>query len=94
MHDHSGHSHARAIDIHAHYFAQSYLDLFNEQKEKYGTEYRSTKEGWYFKAPIGGMGPLPTRIIDIKQRVAEMDADWHRRAGAVAHGADGLLGRA
>ncbi|HWM49215.1 MAG TPA: amidohydrolase family protein [Xanthobacteraceae bacterium] len=68
------HSHPRAIDIHAHYFGQSYLDLLNEQSARYGTEYRSTGEGWYFKSPIGGLGPLPTRMIDIRQRVAEMDA--------------------
>ena len=74
MDDHSGHSHSRAIDIHAHYFAQNYLNLFNEQREKYGTDYRSGKEGWYFKSPIAEMGPLPNRMIDIKERVAEMDA--------------------
>jgi aminocarboxymuconate-semialdehyde decarboxylase len=73
MHDHFGHSHGRAIDIHAHYFSQNYLDLFNEQSAKYGTEYRTTKEGWYFKSPIAAQGPLPTKIFDIKQRVAEMD---------------------
>lgn len=67
------HSHPRAIDIHAHYFAPAYLDLFNEGKARYGSEYRSGKEGWYFKSPIAAMGPLPTKIIDIKQRVAEMD---------------------
>lgn len=69
-----GHSHARAIDIHAHYFGPSYLDLLNEGTQRYGSEYRSSKEGWWFKSPIGGLGPLPTRMIDIKERVAEMDA--------------------
>jgi aminocarboxymuconate-semialdehyde decarboxylase len=73
MHDHSSHSHARAIDIHAHYFGEHYLELFNEQKDKYGTEYRASAEGWYFKSPIGGLGPLSTRMIDVKARVAEMD---------------------
>jgi aminocarboxymuconate-semialdehyde decarboxylase len=73
MHDHPGHAHPRAIDIHAHYFAQSYLDLLNEGTARYGTEYRATKEGWYFKSPIAAQGPLPQRMIDIKQRVAEMD---------------------
>ncbi|HVG52504.1 MAG TPA: amidohydrolase family protein [Xanthobacteraceae bacterium] len=74
MDDHSGHVHDRAIDIHAHYFAQSYLDLFNEQREKYGTDYRPGKDGWHFKSPIAEMGPLPNRMVDIKERVAEMDA--------------------
>ncbi len=73
MSDHPGHRHARAIDIHAHYFSQNYLDLFNEQSAKYGTEYRTTAQGWYFKSPIAAQGPLPSKIIDIRQRVAEMD---------------------
>src|SRR4051812_12188452 len=70
-----GHSHSRAIDIHAHYFGQSYLDLFNEGTGRYGSEFRTDKDGWSFKSPIGGLGPLPARMIDIKRRVAEMDAN-------------------
>lgn len=63
----------KSVDIHAHYFGQHYLDLFNEQSAKYATEYRTTREGWYFKSPIGAMGPLHQKFIDAKQRVAEMD---------------------
>ena len=74
MSDHQHHSHSHAIDIHAHYFGQTYLDLLNEQAARYGTEYRKDGKGWYFKSPIAHQGPLPEKFIDIKQRVAEMDA--------------------
>jgi len=63
MHDHSGHSHGLAIDIHAHFFGQSYLDLFNEQSAKYATEYRSTTDGWYFKSPIAAITLLLESIM-------------------------------
>ncbi len=65
--------HSKAIDIHAHYFGESYLQLFNEQSARYATEYRSTREGWHFKSPIASVGPLPFKFIDTKQRIAEMD---------------------
>jgi aminocarboxymuconate-semialdehyde decarboxylase len=65
--------HSKVIDIHAHYFGEGYLQLFNEQSARYATEYRSTEDGWYFKSPIASLGPLPSKFIDIKQRIAEMD---------------------
>ena len=66
-------SHSRSIDIHAHYFGQHYLELFNEQRERYGTEFHATKDSFSFKSPIGNFGTLPIKFIDAKQRVAEMD---------------------
>jgi len=66
-------SHSRTIDIHAHYFGESYLQLFNEQCARYATEYRSTKDGWYLKSPISSVGPLPSKFFDVKQRITEMD---------------------
>jgi predicted TIM-barrel fold metal-dependent hydrolase len=66
-------SHSRSIDIHAHYFGQHYLELFNEQRERYGTEFHATKDSFSFKSPIGSFGTLPIKFIDAKQRVAEMD---------------------
>lgn len=65
--------HSKAIDIHAHYFGEGYLQLFNEQSGRYATEYRTTKDGWYFKSPIASVGPLPSKFIDAKQRIVEMD---------------------
>jgi aminocarboxymuconate-semialdehyde decarboxylase len=65
--------HSKAVDIHAHYFGEGYLQLFNEQSARYATEYRSTTDGWYFKSPIASVGPLPSKFIDTRQRIAEMD---------------------
>jgi aminocarboxymuconate-semialdehyde decarboxylase len=65
-------SSVRAIDIHAHYFPQAYLDLFNAQG--YDSEFRMTEQGFYFKTPSQSNGPLPSKFIDLKQRLADMDA--------------------
>jgi len=64
----------RAIDIHAHYFPQAYLDLFNAEGQRYSTEFRMTEQGFFFKTPIESNGPLPAKFIDLKQRLADMDA--------------------
>jgi aminocarboxymuconate-semialdehyde decarboxylase len=64
----------RAIDIHAHYFPQSYFDLFNSEGQRYGTEFRMTAQGFFFKTPVESNGPLPAKFIDLKQRLADMDA--------------------
>jgi aminocarboxymuconate-semialdehyde decarboxylase len=63
----------KAIDIHAHYFPQGYLDLFNSEGKSVGAEYRTAPEGWYWKTGGLAQGPLPAKFIDLKQRVAEMD---------------------
>ena len=65
---------ARAIDIHAHYFPQSYLDLFNAEGQRYNSEFRSTEQGFYFKTPGESNGPLPAKFIDLNLRLADMDA--------------------
>jgi aminocarboxymuconate-semialdehyde decarboxylase len=62
----------RAIDIHAHYFAQPCFDLFNAAG--FNAEFRMTEQGFYFKTPNQSYGPLPTKFIDLKQRLADMDA--------------------
>jgi aminocarboxymuconate-semialdehyde decarboxylase len=64
----------RAVDIHAHYFPQAYLDLFNSEGQRYNTEFRMTEQGFSFKTPIESNGPLPVKFIDLKQRLADMDA--------------------
>ncbi len=63
---------ARAIDIHAHYFPQAYFDLF--PTEGYGSEFRMTEQGFYFKTPNYANGPLPAKFIDLKERLVDMDA--------------------
>jgi aminocarboxymuconate-semialdehyde decarboxylase len=62
----------RAIDIHAHYFPQAYFDLFSA--EGYGSEFHMTEQGFYFKTPNYSNGPLPAKFIDLKERLADMDA--------------------
>ena len=65
---------ARAIDIHAHYFPQTYFDLFNTEGQRYSAEFRMTDQGFFFKTPAESNGPLPAKFIDLKQRLADMDA--------------------
>jgi aminocarboxymuconate-semialdehyde decarboxylase len=62
----------RAIDIHAHYFPQAYFDLFSA--EGYGSEFRMTEQGFYFKTPNYASGPLPAKFINLSERLADMDA--------------------
>jgi aminocarboxymuconate-semialdehyde decarboxylase len=64
----------RAIDIHAHYFPQAYLDLLNDEDRRFNSEFHMTDEGFYLKTPSQSSGPLSTKFIDLKQRVADMDA--------------------
>jgi aminocarboxymuconate-semialdehyde decarboxylase len=64
----------RAIDIHAHYFPQTYFDLFNSEGQRYNAEFHRTEQGIFFKTPAETNGPLPTKFIDLKQRLADMDA--------------------
>jgi aminocarboxymuconate-semialdehyde decarboxylase len=65
---------ARPIDIHAHYFPQTYLDLFNSEGQRYNAEFRMTEQGFFFKTPAESNGPLPAKFIDLKQRLADMHA--------------------
>ena len=63
----------RAIDIHAHYFPQVYLDLVADEGKRFNASYNMTDKGWYIKTPAGNNGPLPTSFIDLKARIADMD---------------------
>ena len=65
---------ARAIDIHAHYYPQNYLEAIGEEGKRFHCEYRMSDRGFYTKTPAGEQGPLPIKFIDLKQRIAEMDA--------------------
>jgi aminocarboxymuconate-semialdehyde decarboxylase len=66
----------RVIDIHAHYFPESYLELIAKEGERYGATYRQAPEGWYLgvRGVSPATVPLPTKFIDLKQRLADMDA--------------------
>lgn len=71
-----------AVDIHCHYFPEAYLNLFNEDGKRFNAESRITPQGFYYKVPetIGVTSPgrpaalLPSKFIDLKQRIADMDA--------------------
>jgi aminocarboxymuconate-semialdehyde decarboxylase len=63
----------RPVDTHAHYYPRSFLDLIAEEGKRFKAEYRITAEGLYVNSPAGNTGPLPTKIIDLKQRIADMD---------------------
>jgi len=66
-------SNGRVIDIHAHYFPETYLDLVATDGKRFDAAYYTTDKGWFIKTPAGGNGPLPTKFIDLKARIADMD---------------------
>jgi aminocarboxymuconate-semialdehyde decarboxylase len=63
----------RPIDIHAHYYPQSFFDLFNEDGKRFGAEFHKTGEGFSYKSPAGNQTELPAKFIDVKLRIADMD---------------------
>jgi aminocarboxymuconate-semialdehyde decarboxylase len=64
----------RPIDIHAHFFPQAYLDVLAEEGPRFNVEYRAAEEGFYIKTDARFQGPLPYRVVDLKKRIADMDA--------------------
>jgi aminocarboxymuconate-semialdehyde decarboxylase len=72
----------RTVDIHCHYFPEAYLNIFNEDGKRFNAESRITPQGFYYKVPAttGVTSPgspttlLPIKFIDLKQRIADMDA--------------------
>ncbi|HEX9322358.1 MAG TPA: amidohydrolase family protein [Xanthobacteraceae bacterium] len=64
----------RAVDTHAHYFPQSYLDLVADEGPRFKYEVVTTDDTFMIKTPTASPGPLPRKFIDIKQRLADMDA--------------------
>jgi aminocarboxymuconate-semialdehyde decarboxylase len=64
----------RAIDIHAHYYPQGFLDLFNSEGQRFDASAQVSEQGFGFKTPAGSNTSLPLKFIDLKQRLADMDA--------------------
>src|ERR1700688_5064892 len=62
------------IDIHAHFYPQAYLDVLAEEGPRFNVEYRAADEGFYIKTDARFQGPLPYRLVDLKKRIADMDA--------------------
>lgn len=71
-----------AVDIHCHYFPEAYLNVFNEDGKRFNAESHITPEGFYYRVPetTGVTSPgrpaalLSSKFIDLKQRIADMDA--------------------
>ena len=66
--------HVRPVDVHAHFYPQAYLDVLAEEGQRFGVEYRAAEEGFYIKTEARFQGPLPYRSVDLKKRIADMDA--------------------
>jgi aminocarboxymuconate-semialdehyde decarboxylase len=64
----------RVIDTHAHYFPKTYLDVFNAEGIRFGAEFHTTDQGFFYKTSGQTNGPLPLKFIDLDQRLADMDA--------------------
>lgn len=64
----------RAVDIHAHYYPQAFLDLIAEHAAAYGIEYRMVEgKGPQFKIGHLLTGPVGSTFIDYDARLAAMD---------------------
>src|SRR6266849_5358050 len=65
----------RSVDIHCHYYPEAYLNFFNEDGKRFNAEYRMTDQGFFYKTPNSPntAGPLATKFVDLKQRIADMD---------------------
>jgi len=62
----------KAVDIHAHFFPQSYLDVVGAEGKRFGAEYSVTAAGFTMKSPLG-VNAAPVGITDLKTRIAGMD---------------------
>jgi aminocarboxymuconate-semialdehyde decarboxylase len=64
----------RPVDIHAHYYGPAYLDLLKNEGPRFNASFTQDATGFSFKTPAGSNGPLPSKFIDLKERLADMDA--------------------
>ena len=63
----------RSIDIHAHYYPQSFIDVLSADGKRFNAEFRMAGQYFSLKAPGGTASPLSIKFIDLKQRIADMD---------------------
>ncbi len=76
----SAHSH-HAIDIHAHYFPQSFLDLVEKHGASHGFEWKMVEgKGPQFKHGAVMTGPVGPKFVELDARLAAMDEQ-----GVAAH---------
>jgi aminocarboxymuconate-semialdehyde decarboxylase len=64
----------RPVDIHAHYYGPAYLDLLKNEGPRFNASFTQDATGFSFKTPAGSNGPLPSKFIDLTERLADMDA--------------------
>ncbi|HYA46730.1 MAG TPA: amidohydrolase family protein [Burkholderiales bacterium] len=63
-----------AIDVHAHYFPQAFLDLVEKHGPAHGFEYRMVEgKGPQFKHGHLTTGPVGPKFVDLDARLAAMD---------------------
>ena len=63
----------RPIDMHAHFYPQSYLDIIAKEGKPFHMGIRNTPKGFYVSSPSATLGPVPSKIVDVKERIAAMD---------------------
>jgi aminocarboxymuconate-semialdehyde decarboxylase len=64
----------RTVDIHAHYYSKPYLELIKSEGARFNSDATVTDQSFGFKTPAGTQPALPMKFIDLKQRLADMDA--------------------
>jgi len=64
----------RSIDIHAHYYPESFCDLVGGEGKRFGGAFSRDDATFTFRTPAGGLGPLPMKFIDVDARLEDMDA--------------------
>ena len=64
----------RSIDIHAHYYPESFCDLVGGEGKRFGGSFACDDASFTFRTPAGGLGPLPMKFIDVDARLKDMDA--------------------
>lgn len=62
-----------AVDVHAHWYPQPFLDLLGEEGPAHGLEWRETDAGPQFKIRELVTGPAGPRFIDLDARISAMD---------------------
>ncbi|HYZ31485.1 MAG TPA: amidohydrolase family protein [Crenalkalicoccus sp.] len=66
----------RAVDIHAHFFPQEFLDLVAAEGGRFGAAYQRRPEG--FTIGVADVAPptavLPTKFVELDERLRDMDA--------------------
>ena len=68
-------THRSAVDIHAHYFPQPFLDLIAENAGSCGFEHRMIEgKGPQFKIGHLTTGPVGRKFVDLDTRLAAMDS--------------------